>query len=141
MNLLRRGLVGWLLLALLWAPSLGLLHRHVHVPHGGAAVGFDTVHASPHAGPEAGASQAGGITFTQALPGTTLHGWIASLFAGHGQAADCLLYDQCNVADVLVGTPLALPIVPPSFVLQRAAGEALVRWAALYDARGPPPVR
>jgi hypothetical protein len=130
MAFLRRGLIGWLLLALLWAPSLGLLHRHVHV------------HAAPHAAEaahHAGHAQAPGGAPGQ--PAAALHGWIASLFAGHGQAADCLLYDQCNVGDALVGAPLALPAAPPFFVLQRAAGEALARWAALYDARGPPPVR
>jgi hypothetical protein len=33
---------------------------------------------------------------------------------------------------------MALPVVLPSFAVAIFAGEALARWAALFDARGPP---
>jgi hypothetical protein len=66
---------------------------------------------------------------------------IAQLFAGH-KAGDCRLYDQLGHADSLPAMPvLMLPLVPCAFILQFFQGEVLARWAALFDARGPPPVR
>jgi len=137
MSSLRRGLAGWLLLALLWAPTLGLLHRHVHVPHGTGPATAEVAQAGHRfAAPPVDASPQ-----IRAGSGAALHPWIASLFAGHGQAADCLLYDQCNVADTLVSAPLLLPAALPVFLLHLFQGEAHARWVALYNARGPPPVR
>lgn len=137
MRFLRRGLVGWLLLALLWAPTLGLLHRHVHVPHGASPAAVEVAHAGHgFAAPLAEATPPG-----HAAHGAALHHWIASLFAGHGQAADCLLYDQCNVADALVSVALTPPAAVPVFLLHIAPGTLVVRWVARYNARGPPPVR
>jgi hypothetical protein len=34
-----------------------------------------------------------------------------------------------------------LPVIAPAFFLQWFQGEFLARWAALFDARGPPPIR
>ncbi len=140
MRSLRHGLVGWLLLALLWAPTLGLLHRHVHVPHEAAHAAHAGVQAAPSASAWA-AAPGGAENPGPAQTAGLLHDGIASLFASHGEAADCLLYDQCSVADALVSAPLALPAALPVFLLHFFQGAALARWVALYDARGPPPVR
>jgi hypothetical protein len=66
---------------------------------------------------------------------------VAQLFAGH-KAGDCRLYDQLGHADSLPAMPvLVLPLAPCAFILQFLQGEVLARWAALFDARGPPPAR
>lgn len=137
MSSLRRGLVGWLLLALLWAPTLGLLHRHVHVVHGTGPATAEVAQAGHGyvASPVDASPQIRAAPLEATLP------WISGLFAGHGEAAECLLYDQCNVADTLVCAPLLLPAALPVFLLHLFQGEAHARWVALYNARGPPPVR
>lgn len=108
---------GWFWLAvvaLLAAQMLGLLHRSVHLSPGGARA--PALHAS--------------------------HG-VGDLFASHGDAtSDCRLYDQLGHGDALA-CPIALPVsfVVPAYVLHTTLGEVLARWAALFDARGPPAVR
>lgn len=137
MRALRRGLTGWLLLALLWAPTLGQLHRHVHVRQGPALqrVAF-TEARLVDAGAQAVASQS-----VNAESGGALPHWIGALFSSHGQAGDCLLFDQCNVADAPASALPALPAPLPVFLLQIFVGEVRAYWVARYDVRGPPPVR
>ena len=49
------------------------------------------------------------------------------------------MYDQQSHADLAPGIPmLVLPHVPIGFTLRHQAGEALARFAALFEARGPP---
>jgi hypothetical protein len=108
---------GWLwlaMLALLAAQMLGVLHRSVHLPF---------------AGKEAVLAHAG-------------HG-VGDLFASHGDhSPDCRLYDQLGHGDAMAGVPLlAVSFVVPAYVLHATLGQALARWAALFDARGPPAVR
>lgn len=108
---------GWLWLAvsaLLAAQMLGLLHRSLHLPSRGAQAA--AVHAS--------------------------HG-VGDLFASHGDATpDCRLYDQLGHGDALALVPVpALSFMVPAYVLHATVGQALARWAALFDARGPPAVR
>lgn len=110
--------VAWCVLALvlLAAQTFGQLHQQVH------AHGLQPVLAA--AQPEAADS-----------------GGIAQFFAAH-DAGDCRLFDQLSHADSLPAMPvLALPLVLCAFILQLLEGEVLARWAALFDARGPPPVR
>ncbi len=128
MQRLRRGFSGgWslvLVLALLWAPTLGLMHRQVHVAHG-----------------PAGTVAEAGRTLAQAASAVPA-GWLGNLFASHSGTADCQLFDHCHVADTLPVAPTLVPAVAPSFLsLIFAAGQVLAREAALYDARAPPPVR
>lgn len=113
----------WILSAgILLSQTVGLLHQVVHAPSG-----------HPPA-----------MAFT-ASPAQTDHGlnWLAKLFADHKKdSGDCRLFDQLAHADLLptVAT-MALPVVPPAFVLLRLEGEAVARWASLFDARGPPAFR
>lgn len=118
----RRWLLGWVLVALVCAQALGFMHRVVHtpagIPHAHAAAEAD---AHPHDGHGAPA------------------GWIADLFAAHDDASGCRLYDGVGQDSALLPALLALPCHgPAAALLPFLAGEFLARWAALYDARGPP---
>lgn len=113
---------GCLALVLLLAPMLGLMHGLVH----GAP---DTQHAAlAHSAQDHG-------------PGQT-HGWLADVFSAHGDESDCRVYDQLGHADALAVPCLAaLPMVLPAFVFLFLEGEVRARWAALFEARGPPLTR
>lgn len=117
---LRRGLLWCLLVALVTVQALGLMHS---VAHG--------VRSAP--GLAAG---------TPAADGDVGRGWEASLFGHHDDDAGCLLYDQLSHGGcVPVPVATTLPVIPPAFVVQWFQGEFLARWAALFDARGPPAIR
>lgn len=69
---------------------------------------------------------------------TPVVGW-SRFFSSHDGDSDCRLFDQAshgNAAPAMVA--LCLPMVLSSFVFDISRGEALARWAALFDARGPP---
>jgi hypothetical protein len=122
----RHAAWGFLALALLLAPLLGLMHGVVHgagsPPHGH--------HAHVHDGDAHTHEQVDG------------HDWLADLFSVHADAADCRVYDQLCHSDG-VSAPLApvLPIVLSSFVFRFLEGEVLALRAALFEARGPPLTR
>ena len=107
-----------LVIALLLLQSLGQLHA---IKHGGlagtqhAASGHES-HKAHHVG-----------------------GFLEQLFSSHSSSTDCRLYDQLrdSYAVPVVGL-MALPVVLPSLLVAIFQGEALARWAALFDARGPP---
>jgi len=105
----------WLLLALVWAPTLGRLHQSVHGGQGAHP------HAAHAAAPSGGASQ-----------------FLLPLLADH-TPVDCLLLDQLALADAALGAPQALPPTPPVALhaLWHATGTA-PRHVALFHARGPP---
>jgi hypothetical protein len=68
------------------------------------------------------------------------HG-IASLFGDHTDA-ECRLYDQLSHGSGALGVPtLVLPVLLPSATFAYLQGEAIARWVALFDARGPPSTR
>ena len=112
----------WLLtLALLFAQMLGLMHGTVH--GSGSSGGPASVHAS----------------FAKAERAHAHHGVVDSLFASHTSDADCRLYDQASHGSAALHVAsLVLPVLLPSFAVAIFEGEALARWAALFDARGPP---
>ena len=106
----------------LWvAGTLGLVHRTVHVP------------GAPHAT----------VQQASATARTHSHGnWIAALFGQHHEDADCRLYDQLAHGPAALGVPMmVLPLVLPVAVFDFLEGQALARWVALFDARGPPSSR
>ena len=103
-----------LALALVLAQTLGLMHRVTHFAPAGSP---PSVH---HA-------QSGAHT-----------GWVDALFAGHGSDTDCRLYDPLNHEGAPAVPALVLPLVLTSFFLALAQGDHVARWAALFDARGPP---
>ena len=66
----------------------------------------------------------------------------SELFADHEGEAACPLYDQLSGTAITPAVPvLCVPAIPPLFVVVLAQGEALARWVALFDARGPPSLR
>ena len=89
-----------------------------------------------------------GVTRKQALPvkhahvdhGQARKSSLASLFASHDDGSpDCRLYDQAS-HDGLAATmaPVSLPQHSPRTEVTLFAGDALARWAAQFEAGGPP---
>lgn len=109
----RRGLLGWVLVALLGAQLLGLLHRVAH---------------APLAAPPASQQRAG-----EPSP----QGGVAALFPTH-DAPECRLFDAVgpdNACPPPAGsTPALLASEPPSGHVP----QVLARWVAPFQARGPP---
>lgn len=107
----------WLLLALVWAPTLGRLHQAVH----GAP------QALHHQAEHSAASADGARQFLLPL-------------LAHHTPVDCLLFDQLALADTALGATQALPPAAPAVLRSpwQAAGMA-VRHVVLFHARGPPP--
>ena len=123
---------GYLALVLLLAPLLGLMHGLVHGAGSDRPVG--QIHwAESQAGAEAdGAAHKHGHD----------HQWLNDLFSAHGQAADCRVFDQLSHSGVPPALPLlALPMALSTLVFLFLKGEVHVRWAALFEARGPPLTR
>ena len=117
---------GFLALALLLAPLLGLMHGVVH----GAGVPLQGQQAHLHHGDSHAHEHADG------------QGWLADVFSVHADAADCRVYDQlCHSDGVSAPPALVLPVVLSSFVFHFLEGEVLARRAALFEARGPPLTR
>ena len=117
-------LTAYLAGALLLAQTLGFIHGVVHAkPH-------DVVHER-HLPLHHHADHAG-----HAHPADT---WFESLFSSHDGNADCRLFDQASQGDAAPAlAQFGLPSLPPSAAVAIFQGEALARWAALFDARGPP---
>jgi hypothetical protein len=115
-----RALLCVLAFALWFATTLGLLHRTIH-GHGAAqaqAVAVVDEGQADHAD----------------------HG-LSALFGAHSDA-DCRLYDQLSHGPAALCVPaLVLPALLPAATFLYLEGEALARWVALFDARGPPPAR
>ena len=135
-HLLRRLWLLGFVLSLLMSQSLGQVHAVKHgFSHGEAAVtsyvftahaGHDHHDHHDHEGHEQHREQASA-------------GFLDLLFSSHSTDADCRLYDQLadsNAVPMFWATPL--PIVLPSIAVASFVGDALARWAALFDARGPP---
>jgi len=118
----RRALACVLVLALVWAQSLGLWHSVVH----------------------GGTFQGGRAGLTQLV--VQDHGQVPSLmqrlFAGHQYDADCQFFDQHSHGDVLAGVVAAMAVLAlPTPMLVASHALAVARWHALFQARGPPSVR
>ncbi|RDI19616.1 hypothetical protein DFR41_112123 [Pseudacidovorax intermedius] len=120
---------------LVFASALGLMHRTLHMHAGGGhAVAVDA--PAPDRGHAADAH--GAEPFAHAA-----HHGLAALFDDHEDgSALCLILDQLQ-HDAATPTIvlLTLPTLPPAGVLAFMQGEALRRWVALFDARGPPVTR
>jgi hypothetical protein len=118
----------YLALALLMVPLLGLMHGIVHgLSHAPGYAQARVFDSEPVLSQAAAADAAG---------------WSEKLFAAHGKVADCVVFDQLCQAQAFHSLPLqALPTMLPSFVLVTLAGDFIARWAALFQARGPPSAR
>lgn len=67
------------------------------------------------------------------------HDFLEQLFANHLSETDCRLFDQlADSHGMPAAAVLVLPVVMPLATVAVFQGEALARWAALFDARGPP---
>jgi hypothetical protein len=118
----RRAWLWLVLFALVAAQTLGLMHRVVHADRGGNVAAL-AAQFQQDQGPAAGES------------------WVAGLFSSHDDPG-CRLFDQLGQGAMIPELPaLNLPVLAPAFVLLWFQGEYLARWAALFDARGPPSVR
>ena len=118
-----------ILLALLLAAvlvmtqTLGVVHAITHGSSGSSLHSQDDGHDHDHAEAEA--------------PGANR--FLASIFSLHQDVSDCRLFDQASHGGGLeMAIQSALPGVPPPLTVAIFQGEALARWAALFDARGPP---
>lgn len=117
-----------LALALLAVQWLGLVHRVVHGP---ASAGQRlALHVAHHEG-------------SHWAPAGHDHdhecGTLASLFDDHDDT-DCRLIDAAGQHAAPAPHLPTVPVLSPACGPHRLAhGEAAARWAALFDARGPPP--
>jgi hypothetical protein len=124
-----RALVIALAVALWFAGTLGLMHRTLHVP------GMPALSSS--------AAVAATDAAAAATPAVHQHAGhtLAGLF-GHHTDAECRLYDQLSHGSSAPGVPLVvLPMLLPSATFAFLEGEAIARWVALFEARGPPSTR
>lgn len=123
---LRSAIVFGLALALWFASTLGLVHGTLHW-HGAAS--------GQHAHSQALEADAPGHGHAA--------GGVGKLFDGHADGDNqCRLYDQLSGGHALPGlASLVLPLTLPAATFHFFLGEALARWVALFDARGPPTAR
>lgn len=112
-------------LLLLLFQTLGLVHS---ISHGSGsapttATGYAALWQSP---------------IQNSLPAAE-QGALSFLFPSHSSSADCRLYDQASHGSAALQVIcLVPPVVLPSAAVISFQGGALARWAALFDARGPP---
>ncbi|SFO03758.1 hypothetical protein SAMN05443579_101384 [Variovorax sp. PDC80] len=131
---LSRAVVLTLLLAVWAASTLGLVHATLHVPGDWTR----TVEARRMA---AAADATQGVHEAQAHASAARHGWLHALF-GDRTDAECRLYDRLAHGSGALGVPLVLlPMQLPAARFAYLQGEAIVRWAAPFEARGPPVAR
>ena len=119
---------GYLALVLLLAPLLGLMHGLVHGASGDRPVA--QIHWAE--------AEANGAAHQH---GHDHHG-LNDLFSAHDRAADCRVFDQLSHSGVPPALLLlALPMALSTLVFLFLKGEVHARWAALFEARGPPLTR
>ena len=110
--------------AMLLAQTLGFMHGVVHGPHMATS---SNVQVTLQSADEACESSAN---------------WVDNLFSSHQGDNDCRLFDQASHGSAAPQlAALALPVLLPPIAVAIFQGEALARWAALFDARGPPLTR
>ncbi|MBA2673029.1 hypothetical protein [Ramlibacter sp.] len=117
----RARALAWLLVcALVLAQALALMHG---ISHG-------LRHAE-----RAAATHPAGAVQSVAVPS----GWVDALFSAHSDdSSTCKLFDSLSHTAPPSCAVLAVPMGIPPYLLPLLAGEALARWVALFDARGPP---
>lgn len=120
-----RAAVVALLVVLVLAQTLGWMHRALH---GDAGAG------SRH-GLVAAAAEA--ATHADTAHGAGLH----DLFGSHAEPNDCRLFDALGQPGCMPAPLVVLPVLLPAASLALTHADFVARWAALFDARGPPPTR
>lgn len=133
-------LLNWLLACtLLVAQTLGLMHGVVHGLQSASGPRVSTslqavtrIDPAQQVAQAAQRVQAGASAISAAS-------WVNALFSSHNGENDCRLYDQASHGSIVPQVAvLALPVVLPPLAVAIFQGEALARWAAFFDARGPP---
>ena len=125
---MRRWLLALLVLAMVAMQTLGAMHAVVH------GLGNGEMPASLQSHALQGKPQDVHVVHA--------HSTLLDLFTGHGSAVDCQLFDQVSHDYGLAKAVMALAAAPvPVFLYQYFQGEAVARWATLFDARGPPYLR
>lgn len=118
----RRIALAALLLVFVLAQTLGWMHRGLH----GAA--SDGQHGSSPA------------AFAQ-LEVSGAAAAMQDLFSSHADTSDCRLFDVLGQPGCAPAPLLALPALIPASYLLATHADFVARWAALFDARGPPASR
>ena len=122
----RRALLWLVACALVFAQAIGLMHSVMHAPG-----------TMPSA-----AARAMYVDASNASVDRTGQGWLKALFSGHDDDSTCRLFDQLGHGDAAPSVAaVQLPLTVPTFLLLAFQGDFVARWAALFDARGPPSVR
>jgi hypothetical protein len=121
--LARRIAVAVLLLVFVMAQTLGWIHRGLH---GSAS------EAWRHGSPVAAVAQ---------VEVTGVSAAMQDLFSSHADISDCRLFDVLGQPGCAAAPLLALPTLVPASYLLATHADFVARWAALFDARGPPASR
>jgi len=112
---------------LVMTQTLGLVHAITHGSSGSSLYSQDEFHDHDH---DHDRSE------TDALGVNHL---LASLFSLHHDVSDCRLFDQASHdGGLAMAIQSTLPGAPPPLTVAIFQGEAIARWASLFDARGPP---
>jgi len=119
-NRLHYGLTVLLAVVLVLAQTLGWMHRTWHA-------------GAPHL-------QRAGMSATDAAPGTKAS-WIAALFDHAAGDAECRLHDAAGQPGCPPAVQVSLPAPVPGYLVASTHADFVARWAALFDARGPPHFR
>ena len=137
-RLTRRAAGGYLAVVLLLAPMLGLMHGLVHGPRNGPGLSTQGGGNDASQGPRTHAATVDGAAPEHGHK----HNWLEDIFSAHSNDSDCRVFDQLCHGDGVPALPLlALPMALSSFVFHFLEGEVIARWAALFEARGPPQAR
>jgi hypothetical protein len=126
----------WLLAAVLvmtqtFAAMHGVVHADRHSQHSSGESFRNASHAQIH-------EVSDGHHHADTTAASVGHS-LSDLFSLHQEESDCRLFDQASHDGALAKVPASLlPMAPPPFTVALFQGNALARWAALFDARGPP---
>ncbi len=122
---------------LVMTQTLGMVHIITHGSSGSALHSQDARQDHDH-DHDHGHGHGHGHDHAEVEEPETRH-FLALLFSTHQDLSDCRLYDQASHDGGLVAVMLStLPVVLPLSTVAIFQGEALARWAALFNARGPP---
>ncbi|MDO8768333.1 MAG: hypothetical protein Q7K57_06485 [Burkholderiaceae bacterium] len=137
-----------LIVSLLLAQALGFMHGIEHAPlaspHTSSLISplvssLVSSLISPHLALNGQQDQQ-----AQQVQSATPHhhtGWVADLFAGHGEESTCQVFDQLSHGSALLGhVSVMAPFAQSSFFLDAYRGATPSRQRSLIQARGPPAV-